>query len=66
MRHRPVLDLPWEINFILTLVMAQSNQPLNEAKLRDWMNKGGLEIGICGCRPMFGRFQLEAMEEVEE
>ena len=62
MRRRPVLDLPWEVTFQLILVMARSNQALNGQKLLEWMQQGGMEIGILAHRPMFGKFTVEMRE----
>jgi hypothetical protein len=50
---RPVLKLPWHVNFKLTVV---KNNLIDEYKLEAWFRHGGLLVGLCNNRPRFGRF----------
>lgn len=59
---RPVLDLPWELEFKVTLL---PNDMITGVKLHNWFVSGGLAIGIGNGRPSFGRFTVEGWEEKE-
>lgn len=52
---RPVLPLPWELEFQLTLY---ANPILQEQQLLNVFERGGYEVGFGAGRPMFGKFQV--------
>ena len=50
---RPVIHLPWELEFPLKLI---KNDLIDETKLLNWFSRGGIEIAIGNYRPRYGRF----------
>ena len=58
-KARPVLKLPWNIEFKITIV---KNNIINEVKLSNWFTKGGLEIALGTYRPRYGRFDISKWE----
>lgn len=52
---RPVLKIPWMLNFQITLF---DNDTLKENRLHNWFDRGGLEIGLFNHRPRYGRFAV--------
>ncbi len=52
---RPVLLLPWEIEFDITLI---PDAEISAEKLEYWLRQGGKEIGFGSYRPKFGRFTV--------
>jgi len=54
-QSRPVLKLPWALKFQITLV---ENPQIDDAKLKQWFQKGGLVVGLGNYRPRFGRFRV--------
>jgi hypothetical protein len=63
MKKRPVLKLPWALNFTLTLI---KNGIINETKLSNWFTLGGMQIALGTYRPRWGRFAVETWEVVGE
>ena len=59
MKCRPVLSLPWELSFQITLV---KNVLIDETKLYNWFVQGGILISIGTYRPRFGRFNVKAWD----
>lgn len=59
MNARPCLKLPWQADFNLTLI---ENNWINEQKLHNWFQMGGLYIGLGNNRPRFGRFIISKWE----
>lgn len=54
-KFRPVLEMPWEIDFQIVLI---KNEKLDGDKLKNWFDRGGIEIGLGTYRPRFGRFMV--------
>ncbi len=55
-KHRPVLNLPWNLKFELTLF---ENPDLNEAVLRRLFEEGGIPIGFGTYRGLYGKFIVQ-------
>ena len=60
-KERPVIRMPWEVEFELSLV---ENPMIDETKLFNWFNAGGLLIALGTYRPKFGRFEVVDWEVV--
>ncbi len=58
-KPRPVLKMPWLLEFDIRLF---TNPLINETKLRNWFENGGLLIGLGTYRPLFGRFMVKRWE----
>jgi len=52
---RPVLRLPWQVDFHLILF---DNELITIQKLEEWFRVGGLLIAWGNGRPKFGRFEI--------
>ena len=52
---RPVLRLPWNISFIISLF---ENEVITAQKIEEWFRVGGMVIGWGNGRPKFGRFEI--------
>jgi len=55
-KPRPVLKIGWSLEFEITLF---KNNLINDQKLRNWFEMGGIVIGIGTYRPLFGRFSIK-------
>ena len=58
-KERPMLDLPWELKFKLTLA---ETPELNENLLRKLFERGGIAIGLGTFRGVFGKFKVSTWE----
>lgn len=58
-KERPVLALPWGLEFDLTLI---DNPDLSESVLRKLFDVGGLAIGFGTYRGVYGKFVVESWE----
>jgi len=58
-KARPVVPLPWEIKFELTMF---PNQCFKEQELKNIISQGGLSLGIGTFRGVFGKFLITAWE----
>lgn len=56
-KERPMLNLPWELKFKLTLL---ETPELNEVLLKKLFERGGLAIGLGTFRGVFGKFKVES------
>jgi hypothetical protein len=54
-KERPVLPLPWSIDFKLTII---PNDAIKEAEIRNLTIEGGLAIGLGTYRGVYGKFQV--------
>jgi hypothetical protein len=54
-KPRPVLKLPWKLDFQIHLV---KNDLINEGKLHNWFDGGGILIALGTYRPTYGRFRV--------
>lgn len=60
MTARPVLPLPWELEFNLSII---GNRKFTEESLVENMNYGGMLIGLCAGRSIgFGKFTIAVWE----
>ena len=58
-KPRPVLRLPWSLSFTISLI---KNDTIDEERLHNWFDQGGLVVAIGTYRPRFGRFCVEKWE----
>jgi len=54
-RPRPVLRLPWFLEFRILLL---GNDVISPVQLENWFNDGGIVISLGTHRPRFGRFRV--------
>jgi hypothetical protein len=60
-KERPMLNLPWQLKFRITLL---ETPELNEVLLKKLFEKGGIAIGLGTFRGVFGKFKVESWEKV--
>jgi len=60
-KERPVIALPWEVTFELTIV---PNDVFKELDLRNLFEKGGISIGLGTYRGVYGKFVVEKWDEI--
>jgi len=60
MKARPILKLPWSLEFLITIV---KNSFIDETKLYNWFVVGGMQIALGTYRPRFGRFEIGIWEK---
>jgi len=58
-KERPMLDTPWELR--LKIILLETPE-LNDVKLRELFERGGLAIGLGTFRGVFGKFKVEKWE----
>jgi len=58
-KERPVVDLPWEVSFKLTLF---KNDEFDETLLKDAFRRGGIALGIGTFRGVYGKFTVSQWE----
>jgi hypothetical protein len=56
---RPVVPLPWEVEFKLTLY---PNRDIQEVQLMNVFTQGGIAVGLGTNRPRFGKFEVVLWE----
>lgn len=56
-KERPVLPLPWALEFDLTIY---PNREIKEAEIKNLFEEGGLAIGLGTFRGVFGKFVVDA------
>jgi len=54
-----MLDLPWELRFKIILL---ETPELNEVRLKELFERGGLAIGLGTFRGVFGKFKVTKWE----
>jgi len=59
---RPVLPLPWELEFQLTIL---PNTEIQEVQIRNLIQEGGYAIGIGTYRGVFGKFKILKWEPID-
>lgn len=59
MKARPLMKLPWELEFLATII---KNSYIDETKLHNWTLMGGMQIAVGTYRPRFGRFGIKSWE----
>lgn len=55
-KERPVLPLPWSIEFDLTIY---PNKEIKEQEIKNLLSEGGMAIGLGTFRGVFGKFEIE-------
>lgn len=55
-KERPVLPLPWEVEFDLTIF---PNKEIKEQEIKNLLSEGGMAIGLGTFRGVFGKFVIE-------
>ena len=55
-KERPVLPLPWEVEFDLTI---HPNKEIKEQEIKNLLSEGGMAIGFGTFRGVFGKFEIE-------
>lgn len=58
-KERPVLPLPWSLEFELSIF---PNQEIKEQEIRNLFSEGGLAIGLGTFRGVFGKFRIESWQ----
>lgn len=58
-KERPVLPLPWAIEFELSVF---PNKEIKEQEIRNLVEEGGIAIGLGTFRGVFGKFEVERWE----
>ncbi len=58
-KERPVLPLPWEISFVMTIY---PNKEIKEQEIKNLMAEGGMAIGLGTFRGVFGKFVIDSWE----
>lgn len=58
-KKRPVIQLPWEVEFKLTIIR---NDEFDETLLKTAFNRGGIAIGLGTYRGVFGKFLVDSWE----
>ena len=61
---RPVVALPWWLQFHLTIIKGDMNRTIDSDKLYNWFNSGGVLIALGTHRPKFGRFMVSEWENI--
>ncbi len=56
---RPVVPVPWELEFTLVLM---ANRELKEQELQNLIQEGGMAIGLGTFRGVFGKFTIDAWD----
>lgn len=56
-KERPVLPMPWEIEFSMTFI---ENQEVKEQDVRNLFEEGGIAIGLGTYRGVFGKFVISS------
>ena len=54
-KERPLLKLPWSLTFQISIV---ENALVDETRVLNWFQQGGIMIGLGTYRPRFGRFTV--------
>jgi len=58
-KERPVLPLPWEMDFCLTIF---PNKEIKEQEIKNLLAEGGMAIGLGTFRGVFGKFEITRWE----
>lgn len=61
-KERPVIELPWELEFNLSLI---KNDVVDETLLLTAFKKGGLAIGLGTFRGVFGKFKIDVWDSAQ-
>lgn len=58
-KERPVLPLPWSLDFDLTIY---PNKEIKEQEIKNLLSEGGMAIGLGTFRGVFGKFEITRWE----
>ena len=58
-KERPVLPLPWGLDFKLTIY---PNKEIKEQEIKNLLAEGGMAIGLGTFRGVFGKFEIDRWE----
>jgi len=58
-KERPVLPLPWGMDFNLTIY---PNKEIKEQEIKNLLSEGGMAIGLGTFRGVFGKFEITRWE----
>lgn len=58
-KERPVLPLPWSLDFDLTIY---PNKEIKEQEIKNLLAEGGMAIGLGTFRGVFGKFEITSWE----
>ena len=58
-QDRPLLTMPWHLKFGIKLFV---NTAVDENKLHNYFDRGGIEIALGTWRPRYGRFMVKGWE----
>jgi len=58
-KERPVLPLPWSLDFDLTIY---PNKEIKEQEIKNLLAEGGMAIGLGTFRGVFGKFEIVSWE----
>lgn len=58
-KERPLLPLPWSLEFIMTIV---PNEHIKESEIRNLAIQGGIAIGLGTFRGQYGKFEVTKWE----
>lgn len=59
-KERPVLPLPWRLEFVLTIY---PNKEIKEQEIKNLLAEGGMAIGLGTFRGVFGKFEIDTWED---
>lgn len=59
---RPMIEIPWELKFQIDLV---ENPEIPVDLLKDWFDRGGIEVALGAWRPIYGQFIVKEFKEIE-
>lgn len=59
-KERPVLPLPWRLEFFLTIY---PNKEIKEQEIKNLLAEGGMAIGLGTFRGVFGKFEIDTWED---
>lgn len=62
-QERPVLPLPWELAFTLTIL---PNKEITEQQIQNLFENGGMALGLGTFRGVFGKFTVAEWTPIEE
>jgi hypothetical protein len=58
-KERPVLPLPWELSFTLSIF---PNKEIKEQEIMNLFSEGGIAIGLGTFRGVYGKFEVKKWE----
>lgn len=59
--ERPIVE-NWSLEFQINLV---ENKEISLERLKEWYERGGIEVGLGASRPVYGQFTVSKFEEIK-